>query len=133
MLPFIPARTGSFGAAARTGTGGPVRLAIRLPVLATAAITGDVLWTTPATIAPAALVVSPDGSTLFITGGRGSASGGTQAYDAATGAALWKDPDARVPGAIAVSPGGSTVFVTGHVLSPEPTPVPSIITLAYSS
>jgi outer membrane protein assembly factor BamB len=72
-----------------------------------------------------ATTVSPDGSTVFVTGTATSAAdtgfGLTIAYSAATGAVLWKakfDPNAGKDdsgfSSIAVSPDGSTVFVSGH-------------------
>src|SRR5215469_16513032 len=69
---------------------------------------GQPLWPDGAT----AVAVSPDGNTVFVTGGA------TVAYDAATGAQLWAS---RFTGpfqfdfasSIAVSPAGGTVFVTG--------------------
>jgi PQQ-like domain len=69
------------------------------------AVTGAALWHAPYPGGSAdALAVSPDGSTLFVTGGAG-----TVAYDTATGAVLWTN--AGAPGSsIAVSPDGSTVF-----------------------
>lgn len=73
------------------------------------------------TLAGNATTVSPDGGTVFVTGGAFGRYGLTIAYNAATGAVLWKDkfnPDAGQDDsgftAIAVSPGGSTVFVAGH-------------------
>jgi DNA-binding beta-propeller fold protein YncE len=97
---------------------------------------GDELWTSrfngPATNsgdAPSAVVVSPDGSTVFVAGagefGVGIHHPGfmTIAYDAATGKARWaaryKGPgDASdTVNAIAVSPDGSRVFVTGESFS----------------
>jgi WD40 repeat protein len=76
------------------------------------------------------LGVSPDGSTLFVTGGSTGATSGfdyaTVAYRASTGAMLWakryKGPGHRCPGsesrydqatALVVSADQSTVFVTG--------------------
>ena len=67
--------------------------------------------------------VSPDGSTLFVTGYTGynsqtGATGGTTiAYNTATGAARWTQPtpsgSGYVPHSVAVSPDGSTVFING--------------------
>jgi WD40 repeat protein len=70
-----------------------------------------------------AIVVSPDGSTVFVTGpSQGVTTGvdyATEALDAQTGAQLWLvryngtgDGD-DVPVAIGVSPDGGTVYVTG--------------------
>ena len=91
-----------------------------------------------------AMVVSPDGSTVFVTGGSfGASSGphyGTVAYDTATGAKLWVkryngagDYDRAT--AIEVSPDGSAVFVTGRsVGSREREPWnPDYATVAYAA
>ncbi|MGH2556387.1 MAG: S8 family serine peptidase [Actinomycetota bacterium] len=71
-----------------------------------------------------ALGVSPDGSTVFVTGrSYGGAMGfdyATVAYDASTGSERWvrryDGPDSRSDGAeaLGVSPDGATVFVTGY-------------------
>ena len=93
------------------------------------ATTGDQVWSErydgPKGVADVAnaVGVSPDGSTVFVTGGskaaRSSYDYATLAYDAATGAQQWV---ARFDGdghetdsarALGVSPDGSTVFVTG--------------------
>jgi hypothetical protein len=73
------------------------------------------------------LTVSPDGSTVYVTGSAGNETGGvltydmtTFAYNAATGVPRWvasyngpSNKDDRATG-IALSHGGSTVFVTGY-------------------
>jgi sugar lactone lactonase YvrE len=79
-----------------------------------------------------AIVVSPDGKVVYVTGVSGHAGAGgriglgvydygTIAYDAATGKALWSarydnggNDQAR---AIAISPSGNVVYVTGRSLS----------------
>jgi hypothetical protein len=58
---------------------------------------------------PSGIAVSPDGSSVFVTG-----VPATVAYDAATGARLWLHHSGIAYGAaIAVSPDGSGVFLTG--------------------
>jgi DNA-binding beta-propeller fold protein YncE len=73
----------------------------------------------------AAVLVSPGGNRVFVTGeSTGTTSGyynATVAYDAATGAWLWTRraiSDADMPASEAVSPDGSTVYVTGTRLWP---------------
>jgi outer membrane protein assembly factor BamB len=87
--------------------------------------------------------VSPDGSTVFVTGESGgavtSADYATIAYDGSTGRKLWirrydgpgNDGDASL--AIAVTSDGSKVFVTGE--SQRSTTVSSLdyATLAYDA
>jgi WD40 repeat protein len=70
-----------------------------------------------------ALTVSPDGTTVFVTGGSTGSTGSldyaTIAYAADTGATRWvrrynsRGDGGDVARAVAVSPDGSTVFVTG--------------------
>jgi hypothetical protein len=86
-----------------------------------------------------ALDVSPDGSTLFVTGDSGTSTGddyATVAYDASTGSELWvtrydgtNQPDGAT--ALRVSPDGSTVFVTGF--SDGLTGFPDFASLAYDA
>ena len=71
-----------------------------------------------------ALRISPDGSTVFVTGDSVGSTGfsdyATVAYDASTGSQLWvtryEPPGigSDVAHAIGVTPDGSTVFVTGR-------------------
>jgi hypothetical protein len=97
--------------------------------IAYSASNGTQLWAQNFSInnagTPAALVVSPDGSKVFVTGGAGGQAGaastdeyGTVAYNAATGAQLWnalyKGPGSGGSATdLAVSPDGSKVVVTG--------------------
>jgi len=72
---------------------------------------------------PMAMVCSPDGSRVYVTGrSHGSATGWnytTIAYDAATGAMGWvatytkRGGGSDIPHAMASSPDGATLFVTG--------------------
>src|SRR5437763_1731821 len=56
---------------------------------------------------PAAVAVSPDGGTVFVTGDH------TVAYDAATGAQRWAVPSPGKSLDMVAAPGGGQVFVTG--------------------
>lgn len=96
--------------------------------------TGKKLWTSryrgpgPSQDHPTAVAVSPDGTTVFVTGyAAGWGTGydyATVAYNAATGRQLWASRYTSAgnhrdkPAAIAVSPDGATVFVTGTCCSP---------------
>jgi outer membrane protein assembly factor BamB len=95
------------------------------------ATTGAVLWTRRYSLPPPsydsaeALAVSPDGSTVFVTGWAWNDAGDyeyvTLAYDASTGATVWKRAYNAAPGseeygeAVAVSRDGTAVFVTGRM------------------
>jgi outer membrane protein assembly factor BamB len=91
------------------------------------AATGEQVWTARYGTAPAAdyayaLQVSPDGSTVFITG-QSDYDDATVAYDASTGSQLWvsrydgpaHDVDAAY--AIATTPDGSSVIVSGYTVT----------------
>jgi hypothetical protein len=98
--------------------------------------TGALLWTKryngPGNgfDAASAIGVSPDGSTVFVTGLSAGSTRvddhdyATVAYDAVTGARLWaerydgpgNDADDADANALGVSPDGSQVFVTGGIL-----------------
>jgi PQQ-like domain len=79
-----------------------------------------------------ATALSPDGSTVFVTGTTPLAVGSTRgrfttlAYDASTGAERWvanypggSSPETGQGTALAVSPDGSTLFVTGSSVCPS--------------
>jgi outer membrane protein assembly factor BamB len=88
------------------------------------------------------VVVSPDGSKVFVTGGIGPLSAGTSslatvAYDASTGSTLWAQRYTG-PGtagtyatSAAVSPDGSALFVTGTTAYTDGTS--QFATLAYAT
>ncbi len=63
-----------------------------------------------------AAAMSPDGSTVFVTGwegGCGSVQARTVAVDVATGALIWSRRSSHVVAAYAIAVGGELVFVTG--------------------
>ncbi len=86
------------------------------------------------------VAVSPDGSTIFVTGSSAGATSGddfaTVAYQASTGTQLWASrwagPGARTDdaAAVAVAPGGHTVLVTGTSSQPRG---PVAVTIAYNA
>jgi hypothetical protein len=89
-----------------------------------------------------AIAVSPDGSTVFVTGESYRAAGvytdyATVAYNAATGAERWSRRYNGTAGfddsasAVGVSPDGSTVFVTGSTTTS--THSLDYVTLAYNA
>ena len=101
------------------------------------AATGATVWNTN-TKFPAhvfhfvtAIAVSPDGSTVFVSG-----SSGTVAYDAASGTQLWLDAYKqaynRFQNSLAVSPDSATVYVTGGSNAPGST-APHYWTAALSA
>ncbi len=96
------------------------------------AATGTQLWAKHYSSSGGAnsVAVSPNGSTVFVTGpafrsARGTGYG-TVAYNAATGTQLWAKGYVGAPGAVpravaysvAVSPSGGTVYVTGTSWKP---------------
>jgi hypothetical protein len=110
------------------------------------ASTGVVRWATryngPASLddSAEAIAVSPDGSTVFVTGSSYSTTAldyVTAAYDASTGTLMWAKRY-RGPGdsydeayAIGVSPDGVEVFVTGYSYGSEQTR--DYATVAYAT
>jgi WD40 repeat protein len=100
------------------------------------AATGDQLWVSrygglKGDDLALALAVSPDGSSVFVTG-QSDYDVATVAYGAATGAALWTarydDPrhDTDAAFALGTSPDGSAVFLTGYG-------GPDYVTIAYEA
>jgi hypothetical protein len=108
--------------------------------------TGDPVWTkryngpSGSDDAASMVAVSPDGSTVFVSGmsygGSSREDYATIAYAASSGATLWSerynDPGNwdDIPSALAVSADGSTVFVTGQGGSSSSSQT-DYVTLAY--
>jgi hypothetical protein len=116
-----------------------------LSISAAAATPGSLIWSSryngPESLYDQANAdaVSPDGTTVFVTGSVHSFTDrdyATVAYDASTGAVRWTKryngpaSNADSANAIAVSPDGSTVFVTGSSYS---TTFPDYATVAYDA
>lgn len=87
---------------------------------------------------PLAIAVSPDGSTVFVTGytagaGTPPSAAMTIAYNAASGAQLWARSYrvAAEGDSISVNPDGSAVYVTGY--GPVTSGGPDYITIAYAA
>jgi len=110
--------------------------------------TGKLLWTASYDTASTAqndataVAVSPDGSTVFVTGyvtggnGTFSTDPSTVAYNAATGAQLWSSTYNAPYGrdwALAVSPDGSTVYVAGDTGANTIRSGPNYATVAYDA
>lgn len=96
----------------------------RYLVVAYNAATGALLWVNKASSPGyiSALAVSPDGSTVFVTGnGGGSSAPSTVAFNAATGAQVWGAGPGFGGASVVVSPDGSTVFVTSRAFGIDAT------------
>ena len=91
--------------------------------------------------AAAALAVSPDGATAYVTGTAAAASGSdfwvTNAYTTASGAKLWQgNYNGRIhndAAGIAVSPDGSSLFVTGSSVYGGTGATSVLTTVGYSA
>jgi hypothetical protein len=115
--------------------------------VAYAAATGSKLWTAqydgPAGTgnSPTSMTVSPDGSSVFVTGQTKTTAAqfvySTQAYHAASGARIWAKTYGGPAGfglaeSVVVNPAGSRVFVTGYTNSVTPVAT-EYATLAYNT
>jgi outer membrane protein assembly factor BamB len=105
--------------------------------------TGATLWSTnqymkAAFLTGTGLVLSPDGSTAYVTGYANDTSTAaenfyTVGYDTATGAEVWHARYAggeHVAYALSISPDGSQVFVTGETFGQVPS---AMTTVAYAT
>jgi outer membrane protein assembly factor BamB len=103
------------------------------------AATGAQRWTEP--VAGAAITVSADSKTVFVTGwpGRRHAPAATEALNAASGAMRWQSDYTARPGipaqtnSIRLSPDGSTVFVAGMAGKLTSDGHPQLFTVAYDA
>jgi outer membrane protein assembly factor BamB len=103
------------------------------------AATGALLWTQP--VAGAAITVSADSKTVFVTGGTGlpHTPTMTEALNATTGAQLWQAEYATGPRistrstSIGLSPDGSTVFVAGTAHNLSTSQHPQLFTAAFNA
>jgi hypothetical protein len=133
-----------------TGSSWGVSSATDYATIAYNAATGAPLWTkrysgtsSYANDDPAAVAVSPNGSTAFITGqswgGATGADFATIAYNIATGAQLWvsryNGPGNSSDGgsALVVSPGGGAIYVTGQSDQTTSTSSADFATIAYKT
>ena len=128
-----------------TGSSGGIRSDADYATIAYNAANGTELWVQryngPGNAAdfPQAVVVSPDGGRVFVTGYSYGATSfsdyATIAYDAATGAGIWlRRFDDPINGfdfayALALSPDGSKLFVTGSC--DEANTTTDFVTIAY--
>jgi WD40 repeat protein len=130
LTAFAPAAP-AVGAAGRTGQ--------------TSAAQGTQLWLSQyngpgnGNDAASSVAVSPDGSTIYVTGRSAGTSNSiavaTVAYDAATGRQLWASRYDAPGGddqadALAVSPDGKTLFVTGFAMAASNA---DYLTIAYNA
>jgi len=113
-------------------------------VVAYNAATGARLWSRKlcgfSTCSGADVKVSPDGSTVYVTGevpwGGPPGSYGTEAISAATGRKLWRqryEQGFSAPASLAVSADGSMIYVTGTTGTTTVTPMSDYTTVAYHS
>jgi len=113
-------------------------------VVAYNAATGARLWSQKlcgfSMCSGADVKVSPDGSTVYVTGevpwGGPPGSYGTEAISAATGHELWRqryEQGFSTPASLAVSPDGSMIYVTGTTGTKTVTPMSDYTTVAYRS
>jgi hypothetical protein len=150
-LSVSPDSSTVFVAGTRPGSGAPCFASGGYRTVAYDAVDGTVRWSSPYQVAgeyhcgtATSLGMSPDGSTVFVTGyggprdGSGQFGSGTVAYDALTGTQLWARQDDNIrtlDGEVAVSqgvsPDGSKLFVLGDDCAQYPACV--FATVAYDA